>query len=119
MQINVLGTKYNVYTDTPKDDILLTKNDGYIAPEKHIIVLDSANNPVHQRHVFTHELVHAFLYESGLDVETWANNEEIVDWISLQLEKMHKLNKHSLVDLESKLYPKDKKDKEEQKTEEK
>lgn len=106
MQIDVLGTKYNVFTDLPKNDVLLTKNDGYIIPEKHIVVLDVGNSPVHQRHVLTHEIVHAFLYESGLDVETWANNEEIVDWISLQLEKMHKVNKHSTIEMVTKLYPK-------------
>lgn len=115
MTIDVLGTKYNVYTDTPKDDIILTKNDGYIAPEKHIIVLDAGNNPVHMKHVMTHEIIHAFCYESGLDVETWANNEEIIDWIALQLEKIHKVNKHSLVDIDKKLYPKKKKEQEENK----
>lgn len=38
-----------------------------------------------------HEIVHAFLYESGLSgnsrisaVEGWARNEEMVDWIALQ-----------------------------------
>lgn len=35
-----------------------------------------------------HELVHAFLWESGLDVQSWANNEEIVDWIAIQFNKM-------------------------------
>lgn len=116
MTINIMGTNYKVFTDSSKDDVLLSRNDGYIAPEKRIIVLDEGNNPVHQRHVLTHEIVHGFLYESGLDVESWGNNEEIVDWISLQLEKMHKLSKKTLADLDKKLYPKEeKKDKEEQK----
>ena len=38
-----------------------------------------------------HEIVHAFLYESGLDVSSeWARNEEIVDWIALQTPKLQK-----------------------------
>ena len=41
-----------------------------------------------------HELVHAFLYESGLFNNTnsdWAKNEEVVDWIAIQFEKMLKV----------------------------
>lgn len=44
-----------------------------------------------------HEIVHAFLYESGLDASSmmnsnvgWAVNEEIVDWIALQGAKIYK-----------------------------
>lgn len=35
-----------------------------------------------------HELVHAFLFESGLSVNSWADNEEIVDWIAIQFPKL-------------------------------
>lgn len=41
--------------------------------------------------VMRHEIVHAFLYESGLDVcskGAWAKNEEMVDWIAIQFPKM-------------------------------
>lgn len=31
-----------------------------------------------------------FLYESGLDTETFANDEEVVDWIAIQFPKMLK-----------------------------
>lgn len=35
--------------------------------------------------IVRHEIVHAFLKESGLDCNSdWARNEEIVDWIALQ-----------------------------------
>lgn len=42
-----------------------------------------------------HEIVHAFLYESGLGVnsleckEGWATNEEMVDWIAIQGPKIY------------------------------
>lgn len=88
MKLNILGAEYKVYVDVPDRDDRLKTNDGYIVPEKKIIVLDRKNVDVHQQHVLKHEITHAFLYESGLDVETWANNEEIVDWIAIQLSKM-------------------------------
>jgi len=32
--------------------------------------------------------VHAFLYEGGLNSESWARNEEIVDWMAIQIPKI-------------------------------
>ena len=101
MKIDVMGTKYTVYTNVPKDDKRLEDSDGYIMPEFKYIVLDKNNVPKHQEHVLRHELVHAFLHESGLDVESWATNEEIVDWIALQTFKMNKTIKSSLKELNS------------------
>ena len=42
------------------------------------------NQPIVGKKVIRHELVHAFLFESGLSVNSWADNEEIVDWIAIQ-----------------------------------
>lgn len=41
-----------------------------------------------------HELIHAFLYESGLSFNSaatgaWAAEEEIVDWIAIQFPKIY------------------------------
>lgn len=49
-----------------------------------------------QRENLRHEIVHAFFFESGLKSAAgnyngaWAENEEMVDWIALQGEKIHK-----------------------------
>ncbi len=49
-----------------------------------------------QKEIIRHEIVHAFFYESGLwdsslGVEnSWAKNEEMVDWIAIQGEKIYK-----------------------------
>ena len=45
--------------------------------------------------IIRHEIVHAFLFESGLDEssgisEAWATNEEMVDWIARQGPKIYK-----------------------------
>ena len=41
-----------------------------------------------------HELIHAFLYESGLSFNSaatgaWAAEEEVVDWIAIQFPKIY------------------------------
>lgn len=107
--INVLGTKYTVFVSIKEKDPRLVNCDGYIAPEKKWIVLDKTNVDIHQKHVLTHEIVHAFLYESGLDGETWAVNEEIVDWIALQVLKISTVSKDSFKKLKP-FYTKSKED---------
>ena len=42
----------------------------------------------HENKVFLHEVVHAFLFESGLSGNSWAANEEIVDWMAHQIPKI-------------------------------
>lgn len=34
-------------------------------------------------------IIHAFLHESGLDVCSWAHNEEMVDWLAIQFPKLY------------------------------
>lgn len=46
------------------------------------------------RRVLRHEIIHAFLFESGpwdssVPSESWAVNEEMVDWFAAQHEKIH------------------------------
>ena len=53
---------------------------------------------IDMRRVVRHEIVHAFLMESGLDananaVENWATNEEMVDWFAIQSPKIFKVYK--------------------------
>ena len=50
----------------------------------------------YQKEVLRHEIIHAFLYESGLDAcsgsaENWASNEEMVDWFAIQSPKIFKV----------------------------
>lgn len=93
--INILGTVYKVYTDNRKSDSQLNKADGYMTGESKVIILDEENVPKHQERVLAHECVHAFLYESGLDIESWGATEEIVDRIALQNEKLFKTIKEA------------------------
>lgn len=87
--INVLGTDYNIYLHDRKQDNAMESLDGYCSYERKYIVIDKDQPFLHQQHILKHEIVHATLYESGLDNQTdWATNEEIVDWIAHQLYKM-------------------------------
>lgn len=51
-----------------------------------------------QKRIVRHEIIHAFLFESGLAdssniSDAWAVNEEMVDWIALQFPKIAKVYK--------------------------
>ena len=46
--------------------------------------------------VLKHEIIHAFLFESGLcmqsgETESWAQNETMVDWFAIQSPKIFKV----------------------------
>ena len=48
--------------------------------------------------VLRHEIIHAFLYESGLwnnsgNIKNWAQSEELTDWIAIQSPKLFKVFK--------------------------
>lgn len=105
MQVNILGVDYEVLLDADeKDDTRLKKADGYMDHTiKKIVVAkmqpdeDSlADLDVYAKKVLRHEIIHAFLAESGLressrKVENWAQNEEMVDWIAIQAPKIFKV----------------------------
>lgn len=95
-KINVLGTPYTIISKKQDEDVLLTKLSGYCdSSVKKIVVeefekTDATLEDLDEvtRRVIRHELTHAFLFESGLGQETWAENEEMVDWIARQFPKM-------------------------------
>lgn len=57
----------------------------------------------YQKKVIRHEIIHAFLYESGLwqnayGSKCWAGNEEMVDWMAIQSPKIHEAFKEAGVE---------------------
>lgn len=105
MQINVLGTEYAVMlVDPDHDSKLKGRRDGYTDTSIKVCVIDNmqeekpddkANLKEYRKSVIRHELIHAFLFESGLDGVSWAPNEEMIDWIALQFPKMLKAFKEA------------------------
>lgn len=96
MTVDVLGTKYEIIESDCISDDNLNNNDGYCDFSTKKIVIDTFKNTPgsmedlekYRRQVIRHELVHAFLFESGLDASSWGKNEEIVDWIAIQFLKL-------------------------------
>lgn len=98
-KVNILGTEYSIKRQKEKETSKLEHSDGICEFYLKEIVIDDfeptsetvANPNLYKKKVLRHEIVHAFLYESGLDVNSeWARNEEIVDWIALQAPKLQK-----------------------------
>lgn len=98
MEINILGTKYEIIKNaSTKDYPQLKKCDGFTDfSVKKIVVADfeKDENSIddlewYKNKVLRHEIVHAFLQESGLaENSDWARNEELIDWIAIQFEKI-------------------------------
>ena len=101
MTVNVLGTIYTIRESNKVDNPNLDGVDGYCDSSTKTIVIDTFKDSpgsledldAYRRQVIRHELVHAFLFESGLDACSWARNEEIVDWMAIQFPKLLKVFK--------------------------
>ena len=100
-KVNILGTEYTIKMDVPQEDMPLN-GDGCIDPSIKTIMIMDFGEPdgdsikdleSYKKKTMRHEIVHAFLYESGLwsnsgNVKAWGHSEEITDWIALQVPKM-------------------------------
>ena len=94
--VNILGTKYKIEYRNSSDDVKLETCDGYCDTSIKLIVIaiiNKSDNSVndlnsYNRKVLRHEIMHAILYESGLGCNSWADNEEIIDWIAIQYPKL-------------------------------
>lgn len=102
--INVLGTEIRIQFREERQDAKLAELGGYFDATESLIVvkipekdeMSCGNLENHQKKVLRHEIIHAFLHESGLDwsatsSECWATNEEMVDWLAIQSPKIFKI----------------------------
>lgn len=102
--INVLGTEYKVIlTNDYNEYPFLKEMAGYTDYTTKTIVVrnykleecqvnDCKNQDEILKRVVRHELTHAFMYESGLWVNSdFGSNEELADWIAIQFPKMLKV----------------------------
>ncbi len=106
-KVNILGSEWNVKFGNEKEYPNLTNVDGYTDLSIREIVVDDmeasqgqigakADLKSYQKQVVRHEIIHAFLLESGLDsnsnnADSWAVNEEMVDWFAIQSPKIFKV----------------------------
>lgn len=102
--VNILGAEWSVRFGDEKDYPVLKNADGVTdSSTRELIVhnMDSSRGQVgakrdldaYRRKVLRHEIIHAFLYESGLGensntADMWALNEEMIDWLAFQIPKI-------------------------------
>lgn len=110
MTLNILGTPYEIIVKKYDEEEAFDRRSiaGYCdAYAKEIVICDMHTYKgwdkesertiiAAQKQTIRHEIVHAFFNESGLQENSnafdgaWARNEELVDWISVQGEKIYK-----------------------------
>lgn len=97
MKINVLDTEYDVNVLEEPDEYMKDNMlQGYCDNTSKIIVVcpydnDSDDKEKLKDNILRHELIHAFLFESGIDAGTLFHNEECVDFFAIQFEKLAKI----------------------------
>ena len=109
-KISVLGTEYTLRRVDHGQDEYMEKMSfgGYCdGGAKEIVILNLKTCPewekdpeavikAKENETIRHELIHAFLNESGLEWSSfipdkaWAKNEEMVDWFAIQMPKLVK-----------------------------
>lgn len=100
LKISILGTEYDIDKRRVEDDILLESRDGYCDNTTKSIITcilrpelgSSVDVESETKRLLRHEIIHAFMYESGLDENSkWGTDEELVDWIAIQFPKIFKV----------------------------
>lgn len=89
--VNILGSTWTVRPEEMKDNNYDGLADSSMKEIR--IRLDNVNEVGNFEALVKkqtrHEVIHAFLYESGLSFNSdWAVNEELVDWIAIQFPKI-------------------------------
>ena len=105
--VNILGTEYNIIFDA-HDEKMPEGADGCMDQSIHTIKIakmESDRNSLldldaYRKKVLRHEIIHAFLYESGMwnnsgSTDCWGMDETITDWIAIQSPKLFKAFKEA------------------------
>lgn len=98
--VSILGTDWSIELASPPEDDLTEGCAGSTNQYVKTILLnrDVLDTLEYIKETVRHELIHAFLMESGLDtsaqeVDCWARNEEMIDWFAIQSPKIYRLYK--------------------------
>ena len=106
--VHILGTEYKILIIEEGDYRFDRDADGWVDTQaKEILIFNYKQDAIsvkdlvaYQKKVIRHEIIHAFLYESGLwqnaySSKCWAQNEEMVDWIAIQFPKIQSAYKEA------------------------
>ena len=101
-RVDILGTEYLIHRESANKNPKLKDNFGICEQySKEIVVSDLAEEKedvmcvkdvgAFEKKVLRHEIIHAYLGESGLRSSSdWAEDEEMVDWFAIQAPKIFK-----------------------------
>ena len=110
-KVSILGTEYSIETHKVSEDVYMRENRlaGYcsednkqiiiadVSEEEFFVGMDEKAQKIYYNKTLRHEIIHAFLNESGLSdcasvpVCAWSKHEEMVDWIAIQFPKIQKV----------------------------
>lgn len=102
MKVNILGTDYELTVTNEETELRLDGCDGLCDETTKEILVENyekhtddprckKNLSVQIGKVKRHEIIHAFLFESGLaENSDWAQIEEMVDFFAIQFPKLYK-----------------------------
>lgn len=101
-QVNILGSLWTIHHCKESDDARLKECSGFCDwTTRQIVVekrdpgpMDLGDAGAFVKKVLRHEIVHAFLCESGLcecsgETDAWACNETMIDWFARQGPKIY------------------------------
>ena len=100
MKVNILGTEYTIEERTDEEDATLKGLDGYCDKTIKLIVITKPTPDCnlgdwewYRKKIMRHEIIHAFLFESGLHENyehpnRYGHEETTIDWIAVQFPKM-------------------------------
>lgn len=100
--VNILGVEYTIYFDVNPDE-MPEGSDGCMDQSTRsikIAKMEVSRNTLqnladYQKKVLRHEIVHAFMYESGCwansgATDAWGQDETVTDWFAIQSPKIFK-----------------------------
>ena len=106
MKINILGVEWNIEYRNADSEPGLDGRGGYTDPSANLIVIankrkddDVLDFKEIQKRCLRHEIIHAFLFESGLgpnfEHSQYGHEETMIDWIAIQFPKILKVFKEA------------------------
>ena len=99
MEVNILGTDYEIKYETRMENPKLINANGLCEFWAKKIIIDKIepdpnnyeNITEFEKKVIRHEIIHAFLGESGL--RQYRDDETLVDWFAVQFHKIEEVFK--------------------------
>lgn len=96
-KLNILGQEYDFRLTTGREDDAMLENNKLLGEcrfyEKEIVVYRDLRQKEYKKQIIRHEIIHAFLHESGLEKHKF--DEDLINYIAIQFPKMLKVFKEA------------------------